>query len=316
MANEHPLKRFIKVAKIRLKSKGVEPKPVEIVKYAEQIDQDEIKEFKKIAKQRGIYLGDMQIRSSAAQFRNPHPVAIAALAHIKETDSDTVEIPLSEAYKKAADLGLEITRAYPDLELLQFLGIGSAEFDRNSGTLRIKVTAPRQHVEELLQYYMSKLRTRDVDEPLLRKAAKIAGTADINRIIRAIHERDELGEKIRSKLPRADYKVIERMLDPRYLTPTHIAVLVAAAKANEPTVAIKRDQMEKIAQVVGKYFSGGKVASKASPKRFKTIAGDVKKTDGHWIFRNVDQEAVQALINHLRKKHKGIDAALREIIGE
>ena len=315
--HQQPIRRFVEVAKIRLKSMGKEPTPAEIVKYAENLDQNEIQELQKIAKAQGLFLWEGQIKISAKNLVKPHPFAIATLMHLaeKETEGPVVEIPLREIYRKISELNLNLSKKPPNLSILETLGIGKAEFVKKEEKIRVKLTAPKEHIEELANYYTSKRGEAPECVPLLRKAAALAQIEDVEKAIEGIHERNELGETIRQNLKKDEYKILEKILDPRYITPKHVAVLALLKKYGSSLAIIRNEEIEKTASHIGKYFSGGKVSSRAVPKHFRAVAGEAKKTDRYMVFRKVDQEAVEAVLNHLRRKHGGIDAALKEILG-
>ncbi len=234
-----------------------------------------------------------------------------------------VEIPFHEILREELRYRKQWAAAIrADTALRVISALTGVEASVGHGHIRLEaplenVEKVQKNLEEVAEIYEKMIAKSDGKKTLLERAFEAIGTKpnmqNRDELVNAIEHVEEAlmdpqkKEKLKRALKRDEIDIIKKMLDPRYLTQSHVAHLAHIARSEERTVVVSREDLEhyyKLLEKVG--FAGGMASSYLRPKHMKVVSGDVKKKDPYVVYVDANPALARALLEHLARKNPKI----------
>ncbi len=217
-----------------------------------------------------------------------------------------------------------------DTALSVLSALTGAEASVGYGHIRLEaplenVENVRKNLEEVAELYEKMLVRSDGKKTLLERAFEAIGLRpnmqNMDDLVSAIEHVEEAlmdpekKEKLKRELKRDEIDIIKKMLDPRYLTQSHVAHLAHISRSKERTVVASRKDLEHYYELLEKVgFTGGMASSYLRPKHMTAVSGDVKKQDPYVVYVDANPALARALLEHLAKKNPKIRRFVRKAL--
>ncbi len=276
---------------------------------------------------------EFHARSAKKNLENIHPRTVVALKLAlkhwengeERRDRFVVEIPLEEVLLEEQKYTTANTRMGLEPSIAAIRELLGADIEHGFATVRLSLPAGRkdelkEEIEETIREYEKVFRRRSIKkQPVLEAALRTIGedpqekkpeelAESIKKLENAIYDRKTY-EKLVDTLGKRDVELLQKMIDPRYLAPRHVAQLgrIAEEPPERDSIVVDPKELDKhLINIYDAGFTGGKSAGAAVPKHIRIVAGDAKQQDGKYIYMNVNPKLAKALLKYLARKNRKI----------